>query len=65
VSIIAIAIVVAAVVISKRRSSGLSAGEPAQGAAAVTAPGPDGAPVPPPGGENGTAPAERSGQATT
>ena len=65
VSIVAIAIVVAAVVISKRRSSGLSAGEPAQGTPAVAASGPGGAPVPPPGGENGTAPAERSGQTTT
>src|SRR5215471_16706742 len=65
VSIVAIAIVVAAVVISKRRSSGLSADVPAQGPAAVTASGPGSAPVPPPGGENGTAPAERSGQTTT
>jgi K(+)-stimulated pyrophosphate-energized sodium pump len=65
VSLVAIAIVVAAVVISKRRSSGLEAGEPAQGPTAVTASGPGSAPVPPPGGENGTAPAERSGQKTT
>jgi K(+)-stimulated pyrophosphate-energized sodium pump len=65
VSLVAIAIVVAAVVISKRRSSGLEAGEPAQGAAAVTASGPGSAPVPPPAGDNGTAPAERSEQTTT
>jgi K(+)-stimulated pyrophosphate-energized sodium pump len=65
VSLVAIAIVVAAVVISKRRSSGLEAGEPAPGTAAVAASGPGSAPVPPPGGENGTAPAERSGQTTT
>jgi K(+)-stimulated pyrophosphate-energized sodium pump len=65
VSLVAIAIVVAAVVISKRRSSGLEAGEPAPGTAAVAASGPGSAPVPPPSGENGTAPAERSGQTTT
>jgi K(+)-stimulated pyrophosphate-energized sodium pump len=65
VSLVAIAIVVAAVVISKRRSSGLEAGEPAQGAAAVAASGPGSAPMPPPAGDNGTAPAERSEQTTT
>ena len=65
VSLVAIAIVVAAVVISKRRSSGLEASEPAQGAAAVAASGPGSAPVPPPTGDNGTAPAERSEQTTT
>ena len=64
VSIVAIAIVVAAVVISKRRSSGLSPSEPAPGTAAVTA-GPDSAPAPPSAGDNGTAPAERSEQTTT
>ena len=65
VAVVAVAIVVAAVVISKRRSSGLNASEPAQGTAAVAAAGPDGAPVPPPAGDNGTAPAERSQQTTT
>ena len=65
VALIAVAIVVAAVVISKRRSSGLSADEPAQGPAAVTASGPASAAVPPPGGENGTAPAGHSQQTTT
>jgi K(+)-stimulated pyrophosphate-energized sodium pump len=65
VALVAVAIVVTAVVISKRRSSGLEAGEPAPGPAAVTASGPGSAPVPPPGGENETAPAERSGQTTT
>ena len=65
VSIVAIAIVVAAVVISKRRSSGLSTGEPTEGVAAVTASGPGSASVPSPGGDNGTAPAERSEQTTT
>jgi K(+)-stimulated pyrophosphate-energized sodium pump len=65
VALVAVAIVVAAVVISKRRTSGLSAGEPAEGAGAVAASGPGSASVPPSGGENGTAPAERSGQTTT
>jgi len=65
VAVVAVAIVVTAVVISKRRSSGLNASEPAPGTAAVAAPGPDGAPVPPPAGDNGTAPAERSEQTTT
>jgi len=45
VALVAMAIVVAAVVISKRRSAGLSAGEPAEGAAAVTAPGAGSAPA--------------------
>jgi len=65
VSLVAIAIIVAAVVISKRRTSGLSADEPAQGATAATASGPGSAPVPPPGGDNGTAPAEHSQRTTT
>src|SRR5262249_34974542 len=62
VALVAVAIVVPAVVISKRRTSGLSAGEPAQGTAAAAAPGAGSAPVPPSAGENGTAPAERSEQ---
>jgi K(+)-stimulated pyrophosphate-energized sodium pump len=65
VALVAVAIIVTAVVISKRRSSGLSASEPAPGTAAVAAPGPDSAPVPPSAGDNGTAPAEHSQQTTT
>jgi K(+)-stimulated pyrophosphate-energized sodium pump len=59
VALVCVAIVVTAVVISKRRSSGLSPSEPGDGAAAVTAPGPDSAAAPQPAGEgtNGTAPA--------
>jgi K(+)-stimulated pyrophosphate-energized sodium pump len=65
VALVAVAIIVTAVVISKRRSSGLSASEPAPGTATVAAPGPDSAPVPPSAGDNGTAPAEHSQQTTT
>ena len=56
VAIGALAIVVAAVVISKRRSSGLSSGEPGDGAAAVTASGPESVSAPQPAvdGTNGT-----------
>ena len=56
VAIGALAIVVAAVVVSKRRSSGLSSGEPGDGAAAVTASGPESVSAPQPSvdGTNGT-----------
>src|SRR5262249_56191891 len=59
----AVAIVVTAVVISKRRSSGLTPSAPAESTAAVTAPGPDSTPQP--AGDNGTAPAEQARQTTT
>jgi len=66
VALVAVAIVVTAVVISKRRTSGLSPSEPGDGAKAVTAPGPDGATAPQPAGEgtNGTAPAGQPQQTT-
>src|SRR6266700_3776011 len=66
VALVAVAIVVAAVVISKRRSSGLSPSEPGSGAPAVAAAGPGSAPAPRPVGDsdNGTAPAEQPQQAT-
>jgi K(+)-stimulated pyrophosphate-energized sodium pump len=61
----AMAIVVAAIVISKRRSTSVSAGGSGD-AAAVAAPGPDSAPAPRPSGDgtNGTAPAEQAQQRT-
>ena len=64
VAIAALAIVVAAVVVSKRRSSGLSSSEPGDGAAAVTASGPEGVSAPQTGGDgtNGTAPAGQAQQ---
>src|SRR5499426_2493060 len=63
VALVAVAIVVTAVVISKRRSSGLTPSEPTESTAAVTAPGPDSTPQP--AGDNGTAPAEQARQTTT
>jgi K(+)-stimulated pyrophosphate-energized sodium pump len=59
VALVAIAIVVGAVVVSKRRSSGLSASDSGDGAAAVAAAGPEAVSAPPPASEgtNGTAPA--------
>jgi K(+)-stimulated pyrophosphate-energized sodium pump len=65
VAIVAVAIVVAAVVISKRRPSGLAASGPGDGATAVAASGPGSEPALPPGGDdsNGTAPAEQKQQA--
>jgi K(+)-stimulated pyrophosphate-energized sodium pump len=62
----AMAIVVAAVVISKRRSTSVDAGGSGDGAAAVAAPGPDSAPAPRSSGDgtNGTAPAEQAQQRT-
>src|SRR5262245_61847459 len=63
VALVAVAIVVTAVVISKRRSSGLTPSAPTESPAAVTAPGPDSTPQP--AGDNGTAPAEQARQTTT
>jgi K(+)-stimulated pyrophosphate-energized sodium pump len=62
----AMAIVVAAVVISKRRSTSVDAGGAGDGAAAVAAPGPDSASAPRSSGDgtNGTAPAEQAQQRT-
>jgi K(+)-stimulated pyrophosphate-energized sodium pump len=59
VALVAVAIVVTAIVISKRQSSGLSPSEPGGGAPAVTASGPESvsAPLPASDGTNGTAPA--------
>jgi K(+)-stimulated pyrophosphate-energized sodium pump len=59
VALVAIAIVVAAVVVSKRRSSGLDASGPGDGGAAVAAAGPEAVSAPQPAteGTNGTAPA--------
>jgi K(+)-stimulated pyrophosphate-energized sodium pump len=59
VAVVAVAIVVTAIVISKRQSSGMSPSEPGGGAAAVTAAGPAAVPAPPSAGDgtNGTAPA--------
>src|SRR5215472_15971755 len=59
VALVAVAIVVTAVVISKRRSSGLSTSDPGSGAAAVAAAGPEAVSTPKPAteGTNGTAPA--------
>ena len=67
VAIGAVAIVVAAVVISKRRSSGLTPSGSGDGATAVTAPGPDSAPAPRPAGDSddGAAPAEQARQTAT
>jgi K(+)-stimulated pyrophosphate-energized sodium pump len=66
VALAAVLIVVAAVVISKRRSTSVGAGESGDGAAAVAAPGPDSTPAPRPSGDgtNGTAPAEQAQQRT-
>ena len=67
VALVAIAIVVAAVVISKRRSSGLSGSDPGSGAAAVTAAGAPAVSAPQPAGEgtNGTAAPAGQPQQTT
>jgi K(+)-stimulated pyrophosphate-energized sodium pump len=65
VAVVAVAIVVAAVVVSKRRSSGMAApSEPAAGAPAVAATGPEAVSAPPSAAEgtNGTAPAEQAQQ---
>jgi len=64
VALVAVAIVVAAVVISKRRSSGLSLSEPGAAPPAVAAAGAGTAPAPTPAGDgaNGTAPAEQAQQ---
>jgi len=64
VALVAVAIVVAAVVISKRRSSGLSLSEPGAAPPAVAAAGAGSAPAPTPAGDgaNGTAPAEQAQQ---
>jgi K(+)-stimulated pyrophosphate-energized sodium pump len=66
VALAAVLIVVAAVVISKRRSTSVSAGESGDAVAAVAAPGPDSTPAPRPSGDgtNGTAPAEQAQQRT-
>jgi K(+)-stimulated pyrophosphate-energized sodium pump len=66
VALAAVLIVVAAVVISKRRSTSVSAGESGDAAVAVAAPGPDTTPAPRPSGDgtNGTAPAEQAQQRT-
>jgi K(+)-stimulated pyrophosphate-energized sodium pump len=59
VAVVAIAVVVAAIVISKRRSSSLTPSDPGDGVAAVAAAGPQAVSAPQPAGEgtNGTAPA--------
>jgi K(+)-stimulated pyrophosphate-energized sodium pump len=59
VALVAVAIVVAAVVVSKRRSSGLDASDSGDGGAAVAAAGPEAVSAPKPAteGTNGTAPA--------
>jgi len=66
VALAAVAIVVAAVVISKRRSSGLSPSEPGAASPALAAAGAGSAPTPTPtpagDGTNGTAPAEQAQQ---
>jgi K(+)-stimulated pyrophosphate-energized sodium pump len=64
VALVAIAIVVTAVVVSKRRSSGLDAGGPGDGGAAVAAAGPEAVSAPKPAAEgtNGTAPASQPRQ---
>jgi K(+)-stimulated pyrophosphate-energized sodium pump len=64
VALVAMAIVVTAIVISKRQSSGLTLSEPGGGAPAVTAPGPGAVPAPQPAGDgtNGTAPAAQPHQ---
>src|SRR5580692_9907717 len=66
VALAAVLIVVAAVVISKRRSTSVSAGESGDAVAAVAAPGPYSTPAPRPSGDgtNGTAPAEQAQQRT-
>jgi K(+)-stimulated pyrophosphate-energized sodium pump len=66
VALVAVAIVVAAVVISKRRSSGLDASDPGSGAAAVAAAGQQAVSAPQPAAEgtNGTAPATQPQQTT-
>jgi K(+)-stimulated pyrophosphate-energized sodium pump len=67
VAIGALAIVVAAVVVSKRRSSGLAPSDPGDGAAAVTAAAPQSVSGPPPAGDvtNGTTPAGQAQQTTS
>jgi K(+)-stimulated pyrophosphate-energized sodium pump len=64
VAVVAVAIVVTAIVISKRQSSGMSPSEPGGGAPAVTAAGPESvsAPLPASDGTNGTAPAAQPHQ---
>jgi K(+)-stimulated pyrophosphate-energized sodium pump len=64
VALVAMAIVVTAIVISKRQSSGLTLSEPGGGAPAVTAPGPEAVSAPQPAGDgtNGTAPAAQPRQ---
>jgi len=64
VALVAIAIVVAAVVVSKRRPSGLAPSDPGSGAAAVAAAGPEAVSAPKPAGEgtNGTATASQPQQ---
>jgi K(+)-stimulated pyrophosphate-energized sodium pump len=64
VALVAVAIVVGAVVVSKRRSSGLSGSDPGSGAAAVAVAGPEAVSAPQPAGEgtNGTAPASQPQQ---
>jgi K(+)-stimulated pyrophosphate-energized sodium pump len=67
VALVAVAIVVTAVVISKRQSSGLSPSEPGDGAPTVTASGPQSVSAPQPAGDgtNGTAPAGQTQQTTS
>jgi K(+)-stimulated pyrophosphate-energized sodium pump len=61
----AVAIVVAAIVISKRRSASLSPSGPGDGAVTGTLPGPAGTHAPVPDGAGGAAPAEQAPQART
>jgi K(+)-stimulated pyrophosphate-energized sodium pump len=61
----AVAIVVAAIVISKRRSASLSPSGPGDGAVTGALPGPAGTHAPAPGGAAGAAPAEKAPQART
>ncbi|HEY2306766.1 MAG TPA: sodium-translocating pyrophosphatase [Streptosporangiaceae bacterium] len=67
VALVAVAIVVTAIVISKRQSSGLAPSDPGDGAAAVTASGPQSVSAPQPAGDgtNGTAPAGQAQQTTS
>ena len=67
VALVAVAIVVTAIVISKRQSSGLTPSDPGDGAAAVTASGPQSVSAPQPAGDgtNGTAPAGQAQQTTS
>jgi K(+)-stimulated pyrophosphate-energized sodium pump len=67
VALVAVAIVVTAIVISKRQSSGLAPSDPGDGAAAVTASDPQSVSAPQPAGDgtNGTAPAGQAQQTTS